>query len=189
MGHKNLLLVGYAWLVLWSLLASLSVYTKSIIFFEVCRGMQGIGSALTIPNAMAILGQAYPTVEQKNRTFAIFGACAPNGFLLRALFTTLLAQLAWWPWAYCVMAIFSAVLVGLVIGLVPDDIGTLNSDNGVLEQVHWLGCLTGVLGLVLSNLSWNLAPILGWSEPYVIVFLIVGVLFLCFFVALHGMST
>ena len=180
-GHKRLLLAGYAWLALWSLLAGFSVYTKSIVFFDVCRAMQGVGSALTLPNAMALLGRAYSTGKQKNRAFAIFGACAPNGFLLGALFASLLAQLAWWPWAFWVMAIFSAGLVGAVMGFVPQELERCEGRGRSLKQMDWLGSSTGVAGLVFMNLSWNLAPIFGWSEPYVIVLLVMGVLAFCGF--------
>ncbi|TVY13900.1 putative MFS-type transporter protein [Lachnellula arida] len=187
-GHKRLLLTGYAWLALWSLLAGLSIYTTSIVFFDVCRAMQGISSALTVPNAMALLSQAYPTGEQRNKAFAIFGAYAPNGFLLGALFTTLLAQLAWWPWAYWVLAMYATGLVACVIGFVPNNIKRVEGDDAVLQQMDWLGCTTGVAGLVLMNCSWNLAPIYGWSKSYVIVCLVVGVLLLVFHIDWSGNS-
>ena len=39
------------------------------------------------------------------------------------------------------------------------------------------GAVTGVAGLVLFNVAWNQAPIVGWQTPYVYVLLILGVLF------------
>ena len=55
-GHKKFFVSGSLWFGLWSLLAGLSVYSKSVIFFDFCRAMQGIGPAFMLPNAVAILG-------------------------------------------------------------------------------------------------------------------------------------
>ncbi|KAF2229954.1 hypothetical protein EV356DRAFT_554994, partial [Viridothelium virens] len=51
--------------------------------------------------------------------FAIFGACAPNGFLISAIFSTLLAQLNWWPWAYWTTSIVCTCLSVFSIFFVP----------------------------------------------------------------------
>ncbi len=45
---------------MWSLIAGISVYAKNEIFFDVCRAGQGVGSAMLVPNALAILGRTYP---------------------------------------------------------------------------------------------------------------------------------
>lgn len=59
-GHRKLYVIGWIWLAVWSLVAGLSVYPKSQIFFDVCRAMQGVGCAMLLPNAIAILGRTYP---------------------------------------------------------------------------------------------------------------------------------
>ena len=109
LGHKNLLIAGYLWYGVWSLVAGLSVYSHSQVFFDVCRALQGIGPALLLPNALAILGRIYPPGRRKEMIFSLFGATAPNGFLVGGLFSSLLAERVWWPWAYWIMAITCAV--------------------------------------------------------------------------------
>jgi hypothetical protein len=50
--------------------------------------------------------------------FCLFGAVAPGGFTLGATFSSLLAELLWWPWGYWIMAIaciMFAILGYLVI--------------------------------------------------------------------------
>ena len=97
-GHKLLFITGFVWYALWSLVAGFSVYSRSYIFLDVCRALQGIGPALLLPNALAILGRTYRPGRRKNMAFSLFGATAPNGFLVGAVFSSLLSQRVWWPW-------------------------------------------------------------------------------------------
>jgi hypothetical protein len=55
--------------------------------------------------------------------------------------------------------------------------------NGTIARPNfdWLGAILGVPGLLLLNISWNQAPIDGWSTPYVYVYLILELLFLVLF--------
>lgn len=51
-------------------------YSREVIFFDFCRGMQGLGPALLIPNAIAVLGRQYPEESlKKNIVFGLFGKC------------------------------------------------------------------------------------------------------------------
>jgi hypothetical protein len=45
LGHKRVFVFGYLFLGIWSGFAGFSAYVGKQIFFDVCRGMQGIGSA------------------------------------------------------------------------------------------------------------------------------------------------
>ncbi|GAC92582.1 drug resistance protein [Pseudozyma hubeiensis SY62] len=123
-GHKPVVIIGYAVLGLWSLLAGLSHYTGSYIFFDVCRAMQGLGCAILLPNALAILGRVFaPGSYAKHLTFSVFAATAPNGFLVGALFTTLMdmnRRMGWW-WGFYVMAITSALLAALCSFALPNE--------------------------------------------------------------------
>jgi predicted MFS family arabinose efflux permease len=40
----------------------------------------------------------------------------------------------------------------------------------------WLGCITGVTGLILINFALNQAPMAGWKTPYVYFMLILGII-------------
>lgn len=58
-GHKKLYIIGLGWYAVWSMVAGLSVYSGDILF-SVARGFQGIGPAIMVPNALAIVGRTYP---------------------------------------------------------------------------------------------------------------------------------
>lgn len=76
-GYKRMLLVGFSWYALWSMVAGLSVYSGHVLFVF-ARVFQGIGPAITLPNGVALLGSTYPPGPRKAMVFALFGACAPG---------------------------------------------------------------------------------------------------------------
>ena len=180
-GHKKLFLLGFAWFGLWSLLAGFSVYENSV-FFACCRAFQGIGSAFTMPNAIAIMGCSYKPGLRKQMVFSLFGATAPSGFVIGAVFSSLLAEFAWWPWAYWITAIACVLFVAmgsLIIPYTPPP--HLDHSVSMWWRADALGSITGVSGLVLVNFAWNQAPVAGWTNPYTYALLIVGFIFLALF--------
>ncbi|KZF21109.1 MFS general substrate transporter [Xylona heveae TC161] len=180
-GHRLMFCSGFIWFALWSLIAGLSVYSGHVLF-NFCRAMQGIGPAFILPNGLALLGRFYPPGPRKGMVFGMFGATAPNGFIVGAVFGSLFSQLAWWPWTYYSFAI---ACVGLSIGgylIIP------TMESSAADNVHrragfdWAGSITGVTGLVLVNFAWNQGPAYGWDKPYVYILLIIGLIILGLFV-------
>ncbi|KAJ6005065.1 hypothetical protein N7540_012864 [Penicillium herquei] len=93
-GHKPFFVGGYVWFALWSCLAGVAAYSGPS-FFIFCRAMQGIGPALLLPNAIAIISRCYDPGPRQNMIFSLFGATAPGGFLLGSVFCSLLSQRLW----------------------------------------------------------------------------------------------
>lgn len=173
-GHKLLLLIGFSWFGFWSLIAGLSVYSHAPIFFDICRALQGIGPAILLPNSLAILGRTYPPGTRKEMAFSLFGATAPGGATLGGAFSALIAERSFWPWAYWCMAIVCCLAGGCAFFVIPPSPVRRTSD----KSFDFLGSIFGVAGLVLVNVAWNQAPVVGWGTPYVIVLLILGILLL-----------
>lgn len=180
-GHKLLLVIGFSWYGFWSLIAGLSVYSHSPIFFDICRSLQGVGPAVLLPNSLAILGRTYPPGRRKEMAFSLFGATAPGGAVVGGAFSSLLAERAWWPWAYWCMAIVCCLAGGCAIFVIPPTPPSSTSDR----SFDFFGSITGVAGLVLINIAWNQAPVVGWGTPYVIVLLILGIFLLVAFVVIE----
>lgn len=116
-GYKLMLMIGFAWFSLWSVLAGVAVYSGYTLFVF-ARVFQGIGSAICIPNALAILGAAYPPGHRKAMVFALFGASAPVGAMTGGIAGTAL-DLLWWPWNFHALAIVLALLTALTYFVVP----------------------------------------------------------------------
>ncbi|TKY87396.1 hypothetical protein EX895_004073 [Sporisorium graminicola] len=215
-GHKSIVIFGYAMLSIWSVIAGLTHYTGSYIFFDVCRAMQGLSCAFLLPNSLAILGRVFaPGSYAKHLSFSFFAATAPNGFLTGALFTTLVdmnSKMGWY-WGFYIMAIISILLAVLCAWVLPSEdemravsaswkldayadaseLSTSASSDNIAhkeaplwKRLDLFGTITGVAGLVLFNFAFNQALVVGWSTVYVYVLLIVGVLLIAIFVYGEG---
>ncbi|KAJ5754928.1 Drug resistance protein [Penicillium manginii] len=183
-GYRRMFLIGFIWLAVWSLVAGVSVYSNYILFI-IARVLQGIGSAMLLPNGLAILGATYPPGKKKAMIFALFGAVAPNSALLGAIFGAVFSQLAWWPWTFwtqAIVSVFCAILGFIVVPSIHHEgQEKISSFSHLLKALDAMGAACGISGLVLVNISWNQAPVAGWSTPYVYVLLILGILLLAAF--------
>jgi MFS family permease len=194
-GHKKFFVAGFVWYGIWSLIAGFSVYAASskhgIIFFDVCRALQGIGPAFLLPNALAILGRTYEQGQRKNMVFSVFGATAPSGFLVGALFSSIFAQKAWWPWAYWSMGIINFLLALAGYFAIPHAPAPARENDGISmwSRIDGFGAVSGITALVLINLAWNQGPNVGWDTPYVYALLIVGFVFVAVFALVESKAT
>jgi MFS family permease len=184
LGHKRMLIFGYFFLGVWSGFAGFSAYVGDHVFFDICRGFQGVGAALIVPNALALLGRAYPPGIKKNIVFSLFGAMAPWGFVIGALFASIFATLTWWPWLFWSYAFTCWALSIFSVIAVPKSLAHDAQFAGRTDRpgMDWTGSILGVSGLVLVNVAWNNAPLFGWGTPHVYFLLIIGLLCLVAFV-------
>lgn len=181
-GYKRVLLVGLAWFSLWSMIAGLSAYSNfTLAVFS--RVLQGIGPALCLPNAVAVLGVSYPPGHRKAMVFAFFGAVAPIGGVVGGAIASAL-ELVWWPWALWAMAMWLAVLAGIAHFAIPElpKPAPLPRDwKSWCETLDVLGASVGICALVLFNFAFTQSPIDGWATPVALVPLILGlILFVAF---------
>lgn len=144
-GHKLLLVSAWVWLGLWSLLAGLSIYSKSQVFFCICRAMQGIAAAALVPSSLAMLGIIYKPGPRKNLAFSLFAAGSPTGFTLGGVFSALFAQLTTWPWAFYATAIACVVYCAAGVAFIPKPQKNLDHERET-PAFDYLGTLTGVSG-------------------------------------------
>ncbi|CAF1532505.1 unnamed protein product [Rotaria magnacalcarata] len=178
-GHKLLVMIGYCIFALFSLLTGMTAYVQSDIYFDIMRAFQGIGPATLLPNAVALLARAYPNSKRKSFVFAMFGATAPTGFIMGALFGSIFAEFVWWPWAQWTLAIFCAILAVLVFFIIPVELSSAVHPEG---KTDILGAIIGIAGLAMFIYCWNEGPVSGWGNPYVYVPLIVSIFLIALFV-------
>ncbi|KAK3313612.1 major facilitator superfamily-domain-containing protein [Apodospora peruviana] len=202
-GHKRIFMVGWAWFAIWSLVCGFCTESQ-LILFSTFRAFQGIGPALVIPNAIAIIGRTFPVGLKRNIIFACFGAAGPTGAAAGAVLAALVAQLLSWHWCFWLLAITCSCLFVISHFVIPnpeaDGVARttptitplpgrirgskLQTSSGAADSLafDWPGAVTGVAGLVLVNFALNQAPIVGWKMPYIATLLVLGFLFLIAFV-------
>lgn len=180
LGYKNMYLISYINSTIWCLLCGISSYSKSIEFFDVCRAMQGLSLAIATPNSLALIGHYFPDGKEKIFAFALFGAVAPGGFYLGALWSSLFVLRSNWQWMFYISSIVSFIIFLLGWLIIPNNIGTF-LPNKNLKLFDPIGSILGVSGLILINFSFNQGPVVGWEKPYVYILLIIGVFLLILF--------
>ncbi|KAF3048569.1 hypothetical protein E8E11_004996 [Didymella keratinophila] len=187
-GHKRVYLFGWLWFSVWSLITGFS-YTSNSIVFSTLRASQGIGPALLIPNAIALIGRTLPVGQQRMIGFACFGACGPLGATLGAVFSALIAQHWWWPCNFWILAVVALIVMGLAHIVLPGDDLRGTEKTYVRPSFDWMGTLTGVTGLILVNFALNQAPLVLWTTPYIGVTLCLGILLLIAFMFVESRTT
>lgn len=124
--------------------------------------------------------------------FACFGACGPLGATAGAVFSALLADLAWWPWCFWILSIVCFLVMGLAVVILPDDLihPPLGKEERPQRQIFdWWGTFTGVSGLVLINFALNQAPLVTWANPYSGTLLGIGIMFMVMFILVELYAT
>ncbi|CAK4033381.1 MFS general substrate transporter [Lecanosticta acicola] len=183
-GHRRMFIIGWVWFGVCSIICGFS-FLGGPIMLSTCRGLQGIGPALLVPNGIALLGRTFPIGMKRAMAIAVFGGCGPVGFVIGTVFSSIFAQLLWWPWAFWTTAIACAFACGLSYFAIPEDIARTPLPGALPEsrnQFDLLGSVTGVTGLLLINFALNEAPCEGWDVAYIPVLLGIGVLLMVAFV-------
>lgn len=189
-GHKKIYTIGWLWFGIWSIITGFS-YTSNHIMFSVCRALQGIGPALLVPNAVALIGRNLPVGKERMMGFACFGACGPLGATFGAVFSALIAQLFWWPWMFWILAIACLIVMVLAYIILPDEKNesVRPGTNVRPPRFDYWGTITGVTGLVLINTALNQAPLVLWKTPYVGAVLGAGCLLMVAFILVELYAT
>ena len=99
-GHKNMLLVGGAWLIVFTLING---FANNYIAFVSVRALSGIGGAMVMPNAVAMISITTPPGKFRNFSLGLFAASAPIGGWLGALIAGLFTVYTPWNWIFYTM--------------------------------------------------------------------------------------
>ncbi|KAI0729086.1 efflux transporter [Fomitopsis betulina] len=157
-------------------------FAQSEIVIDVLRGLQGLGSAAAIPASLGILAHSFPPSKTRSVAFATFAAGAPVGAAIGSTIGGVLTQLTEKTWRstfWFMAGLSAATFIGGLLSF-NADLPSTEKDR----RVDWLGAFLVTAGLVLIVFvlsDGSIAPN-GWKTPYIIALLIVGVLFMVFYV-------
>jgi MFS family permease len=99
-GHKNVLLAGGAWFMLWSIVNG---FMKDFAGFVIARAFTGVGGALIMPNVVALIAITCPPGKLRNISLGIFGASAPLGGYLGSIIAGAFIEIHQWRWTLFTM--------------------------------------------------------------------------------------
>lgn len=159
-GRKPLYLVGIAIFILGSILSGLSQTMIQLIIF---RGLQGLGAAVIMANAFAVVGDLFPPAE-RGKWMGIFGAVFGIASIVGPVTGGYITDNLSWRWVFYVN-----IPVGLVAAVVLLVAMPHLRDRSVKRKIDFIGAATLVAAVVslLLALTWggNTYP---WVSPQVI---------------------
>jgi len=171
-GRRRLFLTG---LSLFTVMSALCALAPSIGWLIAARAVQGAGSAMIMPHAMALLSAAYPP-QKRARALGIFSGVTGLAILGGPMIGGAVVQGLSWPWIFWLNVPIGLVVIPLAARKIDESRGRparLDADGVVLVTVAALGL---VWGLVRGNTA-------GWGSPEVAGTLAGGVVALVAFVA------
>lgn len=176
-GARRIFGAGWAVLALGSLLAGLAGNVEVEL---AGRAVQGAGSALIAPAALALLFTIFgATPTELTKALALYGAAAPAGGTAGVFLGGVLTEYASWPWVFFINLPLAAAVLLLTPSVMPA--GTRR--QGSLDLA---GAATVTSGLALVVFAIVRAPQAGWTSPSTLAAGSAGLALLVVFVGLQA---
>lgn len=167
-GRKRILVLGLAIFTVASFFCGAA---KSVVLLNAARATQGIGAALLLSAALAILSHAFHGKERA-KAFAFWGSVIGIAVMLGPVAGGLITQSLGWQWAFYVNLPIGAVVIGLTFFAVEE------SKDPAASRIDLMGVVlfSGFLGLLTwALISGNRD---GWSNHWILLRTGVAVLLL-----------
>jgi len=171
-GRRRLFAAGLGLFVAASAACALA---GSVGWLIAARAIQGVGAALVMPLAMALLSAAYPR-EQRGKALGIFSGVTGLGLIAGPVVGGAVAEGLAWQWIFWINIPIGLVVIPLVLRCIKESLGP---DTAV--DIPGLALVTGsAFGLVWGLMRGNDA---GWASPEVVAVLAAGLLLAVAFAA------
>jgi MFS family permease len=124
------------------------------------RGAQGLGAAMTVPAALAMLSEIFPEGTARDRAVGVWTAVAAGGGAAGFFLGGVLTEAVGWRWVLLLnvpVAVTAALLAPLLLG---GGAGTRG-----LRHLDLPGAVTGTGGLLLLIYAFTRAEQAGFGDP------------------------
>lgn len=157
---------------------------------------QGVGAALAVPAAMALVGVLYPEPERRSRVMALWGGLATFGATTGMLLSGAAAALHSWRSAFVVPVVVGAAVAAAAPALLPAGEAHKQGSNAHdpdprragprwTARLDIPGALTATAGISLLSFGLLRAPDHGWASGTTLALLSGGAALLAAFAAVE----
>lgn len=167
-GRKRMMIAGLA---LFAVTSAICGASTELIPLVISRAIQGIGAALIMPNAFALVTNE-TTPQERPTVVGMMIGFAGIGTAIGPVVGGLIAASVGWPWVFWLNVPVAAVAI---IGAVRLQESRNEELGGHLRGLDWWGLLTVVVGLTFTSLGIDNINTYGWGSVLSSGFLIVGV--------------
>jgi len=171
-GRKISLLVGLALFALGSMLAGL---TKSVFLLILLRGFMGIAGAIIMPATLSILSATFRDSKERSQAIALWAATFGLGIGIGPLLGGwLLVHYSWNSIFFVNIPVIAAAFAGSFIYV-------SNSKDEQVPPADLPGVVLSIIGLVALLYGIIQAGVKGWTDPYILISLVLAMIFLAAF--------
>lgn len=177
-GRQRVLQIGIGLFTLSSLVAGIAPAGPVLV---AARAVQGLGAALTAPNALALITTTFPAGEARNKALALYGAMSGLGVTVGLLLGGVLTGTLGWRWVFFInLPIGLALLAGTRILVdAPRHTGRLDLP----------GAVTGTGGIAALVFAIIHGGEQGWDVPATLIAFALAAVLLPAFVIIEARST
>ncbi len=171
-GRKRIFIFG---IILFATGAVLSGLAKTIGLLITFQALQGVGSALMIPQSLAIINACF-SENQRGQVIGLWAGLSGGIAALGPWLGGWLVETFFWQ------AVFFMTVPISILALIVTSIFVPESKNPGARQLDWLGTLfifLGLLGIAYGLIS---GPVAGWNTPLVLIGLIGGPIAIILFI-------
>ena len=134
---------------------------SSVLLLIVARGVQGVGGALVITGALALMAAATPA-EDRLRAVALRSAVIAGSFAVGPLLGGLLVDGPGWRWVFAIDVLVALPLVVALLRPLPEP------PPALAAQADWAGLAVLTGGLVCGLGAIIRGNDVGWSNPAIL---------------------
>lgn len=155
LGRKRMMVLGLAVFILASVGCGLA---STATFLNVARAVKGVGAAMLLTAALAIIANTFHEGAERTRAWAVWGTCMGITTTIAPLVGGVITQWAGWRWIFLINVPVCLVLVGCVRYAVTE------SRNPAASRIDALG--SALFGVALMLGIWALIdmPAHGWTS-------------------------
>jgi EmrB/QacA subfamily drug resistance transporter len=175
-GRRPVFLGGIALFTLSSVACGLSV---NVVMLDGFRGLQGVGAAMLMANALPLLAQTYEG-QERNMAIAVWGSSLGACAAIAPLFGGLLLDVADWRWMFLVN-----VPIGIAAYLIASAKLPKVPPAHTVKQIDWYGAAAQIVMWALINLAVTRGGEQGWLAVTTLVEFGVAAVLLVVFVAIE----
>jgi EmrB/QacA subfamily drug resistance transporter len=156
-GRKRTFIVGVALFTIASILCGLAWNETTLV---TARLLQGVGSAIASPTALALIATTFPKGPARNAATAIFAAMTGVGSVMGLIVGGALTEVSW-RWAF---------LINIPIGLLMIHLArrTLRETHRERLKLDAAGAILATLACTFAVFGFSMGPEHGWLKPLTI---------------------
>ncbi|MCI0755504.1 MFS transporter [Teichococcus vastitatis] len=152
-GRRRVFRAGLGVFIFASLFGGLGLNAEMLIG---ARALQGLGAALTAPNALALIATNFPVGKSRNSAMAVYGAMSALGITIGVLLGGVLTGTLGWRWVF-----FINIPIGLVVLAGSRVLAEGERNTGKLDTP---GAITGTGAVVALTYGITHAAEHGWGN-------------------------